>query len=87
MMSLLHDAEFWVLLGFIIFIGLAWKKVSLALGSSLDSRVPRIAAHSLFAVPRTTCSYQARWKRCAQVRDTSPRTIDEKAPRSTAVPM
>jgi F-type H+-transporting ATPase subunit b len=42
MMELLHEAEFWVLLGFIIFIVLAWKKVSQALSSSLDSRAERI---------------------------------------------
>ncbi len=42
MMGLLHEAEFWVLLGFIIFIALVWKKAKLALGSSLDSRAERI---------------------------------------------
>ena len=42
MMELLHEAEFWVLLGFIIFVVLVWKKANLALGSSLDGRAERI---------------------------------------------
>ena len=42
MMALLHDHEFWVLLGFIIFIVLIWKKAKTALIGGLDARAQRI---------------------------------------------
>ena len=53
--------------------------------SQLAARRP---VHSLWRRPelRATRSYQARWNRAAQVRETSPRTIEPKAPRSTAGP-
>ena len=36
------DESAWVALGFIIFIGLVWRKVGTALGSLLDSRAQKI---------------------------------------------
>ena len=42
MMELLHETEFWVLLGFIIFVVLVWRKAASALGSGLDARAERI---------------------------------------------
>ncbi len=42
MMALLHDHEFWVLLGFILFIILIWKKAKQALADGLDARAERI---------------------------------------------
>jgi len=42
MMALLHDHEFWVLLGFIIFVVLIWKKAKTALIGGLDARAQRI---------------------------------------------
>ncbi|MBI3516459.1 MAG: F0F1 ATP synthase subunit B [Proteobacteria bacterium] len=42
MMHLLLEHEFWVLLGFIIFVGLIWNKARLALAGGLDARAERI---------------------------------------------
>jgi F-type H+-transporting ATPase subunit b len=42
MMELLHDHEFWVLLGFIIFVVAVWRKAAQALGGALDARAERI---------------------------------------------
>jgi F-type H+-transporting ATPase subunit b len=42
MIELLHKAEFWVLLGFIIFVVLVWKKGRLAIAGALDGRAERI---------------------------------------------
>jgi F-type H+-transporting ATPase subunit b len=42
MMELLHEAEFWVLIGFILFVVLIWRKASLALTGGLDARGERI---------------------------------------------
>lgn len=41
-MELLHEAEFWVLLGFIIFVVAVWRKAGGILGSGLDARAERI---------------------------------------------
>jgi F-type H+-transporting ATPase subunit b len=41
-MELLHDHEFWVLIGFIIFVALVWRKAGQALGGGLDARAERI---------------------------------------------
>lgn len=41
-MELLHEAEFWVLLGFIIFVVLVWRKAGSVLGNGLDARAERI---------------------------------------------
>jgi hypothetical protein len=53
----------------------------------LDAQIPLAWPHSLPADSRATRSYQALWNLRAHVRETSPRMIDPKAPRSTAVPM
>jgi F-type H+-transporting ATPase subunit b len=41
-MELLHETEFWVLLGFIIFVVLIWKKARQVLAGGLDARADRI---------------------------------------------
>jgi len=41
-MELLHEAEFWVLLGFIIFVVAVWRKAGSLLASGLDGRAERI---------------------------------------------
>jgi F-type H+-transporting ATPase subunit b len=41
-MELLHEAEFWVLIGFIIFVVAVWRKAGRALGGGLDARAGRI---------------------------------------------
>jgi F-type H+-transporting ATPase subunit b len=43
MMALLHEHEFWVLLGFILFVVLIWKKAKQALVDGLDGRAARIS--------------------------------------------
>jgi F-type H+-transporting ATPase subunit b len=42
MMELLHEHEFWVLLGFILFVVLIWKKARQVLAGGLDARAERI---------------------------------------------
>ena len=42
MIELLHETEFWVLLGFIIFVALIWKKARQVLAGGLDGRAERI---------------------------------------------
>jgi F-type H+-transporting ATPase subunit b len=42
MMELLHDHEFWVLLGFVIFVALIWRVAARAIGGGLDARAERI---------------------------------------------
>ena len=42
MVALLHETEVWVLLGFIIFVVLIWKKAKQALAGGLDARAERI---------------------------------------------
>jgi len=42
MIGLLHETESWVLLGFIIFIALVWKKARQALAAGLEARAGRI---------------------------------------------
>jgi F-type H+-transporting ATPase subunit b len=42
MLALLHETEVWVLLGFIIFVVLIWKKAKQALAGGLDARAARI---------------------------------------------
>ena len=42
MLELLHETEVWVLLGFIIFVVLIWKKAKQALAGGLDARAERI---------------------------------------------
>ena len=44
MSELLHSAEFWVLVAFLILVGAVFKKVSAALTSGLDARAARIKA-------------------------------------------
>ena len=41
-MELLHEHEFWVLIGFIIFVVAVWRKAGRALGGGLDARAERI---------------------------------------------
>ena len=41
-MELLHDAEFWVLVGFILFVVGVWRKANQALAGGLDGRAERI---------------------------------------------
>jgi len=41
-MELLHEHEFWVLIGFIIFVVAVWRKAGQALGGGLDARAERI---------------------------------------------
>lgn len=69
---MLHDAEFWVLIAFVIFIGLVWKPIGRMIGVALDRRSELIKAEieeaarlreeaqSLFA------SYQRRHKEAMQ---------------------
>ncbi len=45
MSGLLHSAEFWVLIAFLILVGAAFKKVSAALTGGLDARAARIKSH------------------------------------------
>ena len=42
--ALLHSPEFWVAVAFVIFVGLAFKKVRDGLNSALDGRSARIKA-------------------------------------------
>jgi F-type H+-transporting ATPase subunit b len=42
MLELLHETEFWVLLGFVIFIALVWRKARQAIAGGLDGRAERI---------------------------------------------
>ncbi|HEX2151772.1 MAG TPA: F0F1 ATP synthase subunit B [Stellaceae bacterium] len=42
MSAILHDHHFWVLVSFLIFIGLAWKPAMRSITSSLDNRTARI---------------------------------------------
>jgi F-type H+-transporting ATPase subunit b len=42
MMELLHETEIWVLLGFVIFIVLVWRKASATIAGGLDARAERI---------------------------------------------
>ncbi|MDX1425178.1 MAG: F0F1 ATP synthase subunit B [Kiloniellales bacterium] len=44
MSELLHSAEFWVLVAFLILVGAVFKKVSAVLTSGLDARAARIKA-------------------------------------------
>ena len=72
---MLHDAEFWVLVAFVIFIGLVWKPIGRMIGVALDRRSELIKAEieeaarlreeaqSLFA------SYQRRHKEAMQQAD------------------
>lgn len=69
---MLHDAEFWVLIAFVIFVGLVWKPIGRMIGVALDRRSELIKAEieeaarlreeaqSLFA------SYQRRHKEAMQ---------------------
>ncbi|MGH6932134.1 MAG: F0F1 ATP synthase subunit B [Dongiaceae bacterium] len=43
-MEFIDDPKYWVYLAFFIFLGLAWKPVSRALGKALDARASRIKA-------------------------------------------
>jgi F-type H+-transporting ATPase subunit b len=43
-MHIFADAEFWVLVAFVIFVALVWKPIGRAIGGMLDSRANRIAA-------------------------------------------
>ena len=45
MSGLLHSAEFWVFIAFLILVGAGFKKVSAALTDGLDSRAARIKSH------------------------------------------
>lgn len=38
----MNTAEFWVLIAFVIFVAMAWKKASAAIGGALDARAERI---------------------------------------------
>jgi F-type H+-transporting ATPase subunit b len=49
MMALLHDHETWVVIGFVIFVALAWKKARQAIAGGLDSRAERIRLQILEA--------------------------------------
>lgn len=72
---MLHDAEFWVLIAFVIFIGLVWKPIGRMIGVALDRRSELIKAEieeaarlreeaqALFA------SYQRRHKEAMQQAD------------------
>jgi F-type H+-transporting ATPase subunit b len=42
MSEILHDHHFWVLVSFLIFIGLAWKPAARSITTSLDNRAVRI---------------------------------------------
>jgi F-type H+-transporting ATPase subunit b len=44
MAGLLGDPEFWVLVGFVISIGLVWKRAKAAITGSLDERAAKIKA-------------------------------------------
>jgi F-type H+-transporting ATPase subunit b len=41
-MELLHETEFWVLLGFVLFFALFWRRIGQALLGGLDARAARI---------------------------------------------
>jgi F-type H+-transporting ATPase subunit b len=43
-MHLLHEAEFWVLVAFVIFVAGVWKPMRRAIDGALDARANRIAA-------------------------------------------
>lgn len=43
-MHILAEAEFWVLVAFVLFVALVWKPIGRAVGGMLDSRANRIAA-------------------------------------------
>jgi F-type H+-transporting ATPase subunit b len=45
MSELLHTAEFWVFVAFVILVALTFKKVRTALTGGLDARAARIKAH------------------------------------------
>ncbi len=45
MSGLLHSAEFWVFIAFLILVGAGFKKVSAALTGGLDARAARIKSH------------------------------------------
>jgi F-type H+-transporting ATPase subunit b len=45
MSGLLHTAEFWVFVAFVILVALTFKKVRTALTGGLDARAARIKAH------------------------------------------
>lgn len=43
-MDLLHNTNFWVALGFILFVALVWKRAAAAITGALDGRAERIRA-------------------------------------------
>jgi F-type H+-transporting ATPase subunit b len=43
-MEFLHEPEFWVAVAFVIFVGLAGKKIFVAVGRMLDERGAKIRA-------------------------------------------
>ena len=45
MSGLLHSAEFWVLVAFLLLVGAVFKKVGAALTGGLDARAARIKSH------------------------------------------